>query len=180
MSYPFSHGVTQNPQYRDTRGFLVLFNMTTYNNKCIYCCSSSYSLSEKRGGGSAAVVVAAAAAPAPAIAPPLRACLRPLGCTDSHSLCSSPLIPASLRLFVFLLVCARSVICSFSLHVASVRTRLCLLGWVSVCADPRYPVALVWPSFVLVRALLGFGWSLCVLSGLMFMSISKTQLVHTC
>jgi hypothetical protein len=137
--------------------------------------------------------------------PPLvRACLHPLGCTDSHLLCSPPLIRA----------CSRSVICSFSLHAASVRTRLCPLGCVSVCADPRYPVALVWPSFGLrsrsfapaclgahlcrsplpcytclafvwpsfglVWALLGFGWSLCVLSGLLFMSISNTQLVHTC
>ena len=45
------------------------------------------------------------------------------------------------------LICACSVIRSFSLHVASVCTRLCPLGCVSVCADPRYPVALVWPSF---------------------------------
>ena len=46
---------------------------------------------------------------------------------------------------------------------------------------PRYLVlAFVWPSFGLVRALLGFGWSLCVLAGLLFMSISNTQLVHTC
>ena len=45
------------------------------------------------------------------------------------------------------LICACSVLRSFSLHVARVRTRWCLLCCVSVCADPRYPVALVWPLF---------------------------------
>ena len=59
----------------------------------------------------------------------------------AHSRSRSPALPNSR------LVCACSVIRSFSLHVASVCTRLCPLGCVSVCADPRYPVALVWPSF---------------------------------
>jgi hypothetical protein len=54
---------------------------------------------------------------------------------------------------LFPLVCAHSVICSFNLHVASVCTHLCPLSWVSVCADPRYPVALVWPSFGLCSCL---------------------------
>jgi hypothetical protein len=155
--------------------------MTTYNNnKCIYyCCSSSssYSLSEKKGGaGGAAVVVAAAAAPAPAIAPPPFAhphscspptCTRPPACSFVlvyarlaaliPTRCAHPhsslLVSAYLCLFPLVYAC--SVICSFSLHVASVRTRLCPLGWVSVCADPRYPVTLVWPSFVLFWALVG-------------------------
>ena len=62
--------------------------------------------------------------------------------TCPHS--CSPALPHSR------LVCACSVICSFSIHVAGVRTRLCLLSCVSICADPHYLVALVWPSFVLV------------------------------
>jgi hypothetical protein len=67
--------------------------------------------------------------------------VRPLSFSFTRSRSRSPALPHSR------LVCACLVICSFSLHVAGVRTRLCPLGCVSVCADPRYLVALIWPSF---------------------------------
>jgi hypothetical protein len=57
---------------------------------------------------------------------PAQLCWFPLG--SAHP-CSSVLVPTSPHLFVLVPTC------------------LCLLGCVYICADPHYPVTLVWPSF---------------------------------
>jgi hypothetical protein len=101
------------------------------------------------------------------------ACLHPLICARSVG-CPFVLIPATRsHLFGLCLAFVCAHLCSF--------TPACLCALICGSLLPCYTcLAFVWPLFGLVRALLGFGWSPCVLSGLLFMSISNTQLVPTC